>query len=196
MTKSQFVLFSEIKHNSGATHISCSCHIFRIAPIGFVLGQQISQLSEHKEYCHVTHLLSGQAHGATGTALFLSILLTLPLEVSTQGWIHWWHNMSFYLLSLFCFLHSDETWRKNQETAGRWISGKGFTRHNAVYLCLANCTPHFHFILCSIYLKLICICVCTWYFHKTWFDSLIRLPGCALLLFHLFLLWSCLHTSK
>lgn len=30
-------------------------------------------------------------------------------------------------LSLSCFLHSDETWRQNQEAAGRWISGKGFT---------------------------------------------------------------------
>lgn len=38
-----------------------------------------------KEYCHVTHLLSDQAHGATGTALFLYILLTLLLEFLHKG---------------------------------------------------------------------------------------------------------------
>lgn len=117
----------------------------------FALGHQISRLhtplwnnavkGNHPKVLSIQHIV-------LQTLLCSSAFFVLLLKVSTQGWIHWWHNnMSASLPSLFCFLHSDETWRKSQETTGRWISGKGFTHPNTINLSLLDRTPYFYFNL-------------------------------------------------
>lgn len=66
-------------------------------------------------------------HGATLCTSFSASSVLFCQRCQHQGGF-WSCDLSSSLPSCLChFFHSDETWWQNQETAGRWISGKGFT---------------------------------------------------------------------
>lgn len=65
------------------------------------------------------------------TVLLAPLCTSCTLFYSVGGFCTWVDSGDVNFLSpspcLSHLLHPDETWRQNQETAGRWISGKGVT---------------------------------------------------------------------